>query len=116
MRAAGGLTEPELRDLAESPRTPEPPAGGSSHRITDVRYLIEIGPDPDPDMNIVSRLRLDGHDLEAAVADARRTFREAGRHQATWEVGSGATPLGLVERLRAFGMTDHDPGSMLALA
>jgi GNAT superfamily N-acetyltransferase len=119
MRPAGGLTPIDaaaLRDLAESPPSPEPPAGSSSRRITDDRYLIEIGPDPDPDMNVVSRLRLDGHDLETAVADARQTFREAGRREATWEVGSGATPSGLVDRLHALGMTGHEPGSMLALA
>ncbi|HET7429554.1 MAG TPA: GNAT family N-acetyltransferase, partial [Gaiellales bacterium] len=33
-----------------------------------------------------------------------------------WEVGSGSTPSGLVDRLRALGMTGHEPGSMLALA
>jgi GNAT superfamily N-acetyltransferase len=119
VRAAGGLIGIDaeaLRDLAESPPSPAPPAGGASRRISEQRYLIEIGPDPDPDMNIVSRLRLDGHDVSAAVEHARATFRAAGRREATWEVGSGATPPGLADRLRAEGMTDHEPGSMLALA
>lgn len=117
MRAAGGLTPldaAELRDLAESPPSPEPPAGSGSLRILDPRYLIEIGPDPDPDMNIVSHLRLEGHDLEGAIADARQRFRQAGRVEATWEVGSAATPAGLADRLRAAGMAEH--GRMLALA
>ena len=119
MRTAGGLTRLDaeaLRDLAESPPSPAPPAGGPSHRISEQRYMIEIGPDPDPDMNIVSRLRLDGHDITAAIEDARAAFRAAGRSEATWEVGSGATPDGLADRLRAEGMTDHEPGAMLALA
>jgi GNAT superfamily N-acetyltransferase len=119
VRAAGGLTPigaADLRDLAESPPSPAPPAGGPSRRISERRYLIEIGPDADPDMNVVFRLRLDGHDVAAAVEHARATFRAAGRHEATWEVGSGSTPPGLADRLRAEGMTDHEPGSMLALA
>ena len=78
--------------------------------------MLEIGPDPDPDMNVVSRLRLDGHDIDAAIADARSAYRAAGRTEATWEVGSGSTPAGLANRLRERGMTDHSPGSMLALA
>ncbi len=88
--------------------------GSASRRIVDQRYRIEIGPDPDPDMNIVSRLRLSGHDVPEAVADARRAFRAAGRTEATWEVGSGASPGDLLSRLRALGMTDH--AAMLALA
>ena len=69
----------ELRDLAETPPSPEPPAGSGSRRISDPRYMIEIGPDPDPDMNVVFRLRLAGHDVDACIDDARRAFREAGR-------------------------------------
>ena len=76
--------------------------------------MIEIGPDPDPDMNVVSRLRLAGHDIGAAVEEARAMYRAAGRTEATWEVGSGSTPEGLVAQLRAAGMTDHN--AMLALA
>ena len=76
--------------------------------------MIEIGPDPDPDMNVVFRLRLAGHEIDACIDDARRAFREAGRTEATWEVGSGSTPDGLVQPLRAAGMTDHN--AMLALA
>jgi GNAT superfamily N-acetyltransferase len=119
VRAAGGLTligAAALRDLAESPPSPAPPPGGSTRRISDQRYQIEIGPDPDPDMNIVSRLRLESHDVGAAISDAREAFRAAGRTEATWEVGSAATPPGLADRLRAAGMTGHEPGSMLALA
>jgi GNAT superfamily N-acetyltransferase len=119
VREAGGLTPVDaaaLRDLAESPPSPEPPAGAPSRRISDERYTIEIGPDADPDMNVVSRLQLAGHDVDAAISDARRAFRAAGRTKATWEVGSAATPAGLVDRLRARGMADHDPGWMLALA
>ena len=117
MRTAGRLTpvgSAELRDLAETPPSPEPPAGSGSRRISDPRFLIEIGPDADPDMNIVSRLRLTGHDIDAAIEDARAAFREAGRTEATWEVASGSRPEGLAPRLRTAGMTDH--GAMLALA
>ena len=67
-------------------------------------------------MNIVSRLRLDGRDLAAVVAEVHDLFAEAGRRAITWEVSSGATPAGLLEQLRGFGMETHEPASMLALA
>jgi GNAT superfamily N-acetyltransferase len=117
VRTAGSLTAADwLRDLAESPPAPEPPPGSGSRRIREQRYQLEIGPQPDPDMNVVSRLRLEGHDLRAARDDARAAFREAGRTEATWEVGTGATPPGLATALHDLGMTAHDPSHLLALA
>jgi GNAT superfamily N-acetyltransferase len=105
-----------LRDLAEDARAPQPPPGSPSRRIVSDRYVAEIGPEPDPDMNVVSRLRLQGHDVEQTVEQVRTLFRDAGRDAATWEVSSGSTPAGLLEGLRALGMTTHEPASMLALA
>jgi hypothetical protein len=64
----------------------------------------------------VSRLRLEGRDLAGVVAEVHDRFPEAGRPAITWEVSSGATPAGLLERLHGVGMETHDPASMLALA
>jgi GNAT superfamily N-acetyltransferase len=119
VRAPGDLIvvdRERLRDLAEDARAPQPPPGSPSRRIVSDRYVAEIGPEPDPDMNVVSRLRLQGHDVEQTVEQVRTLFRDAGRDAATWEVSSGSTPAGLLERLRALGMTTHEPASMLALA
>jgi GNAT superfamily N-acetyltransferase len=105
-----------LRALAEDALSPPPPPGSASRRVDEHRYVIEVGPEPSPDMNVVFRLNLDGTDIATAVGDARAVFEAAGRTAATWEVSSGATPVGLVPQLQALGMVTHDPSSMLALA
>ena len=99
-----------LRELAEDAPSPPLPPGSSSRRVAGDGYTAEIGPQNDPDMNIVSRLRLDGRDLAAVVADVHDLFAEAGRRAITWEVSSGATPAGLLEQLRGFGMADARAG------
>ena len=109
-------TRDRLRDLAECPPAPEPPAGSASSRVVTDRYIAEIGPQPDPDMNVVSRLRLDGCDLGAAVEEVRAVYRAAGRTAATWEVASGSTPAGLQPALRDLGMQTNETAWMLALA
>jgi GNAT superfamily N-acetyltransferase len=113
------LTAPDrewLRELAEDAPSPPLPPGSASRRVAGHGYNAEIGPQHDPDMNIVSRLRVEGRDLAAVVAEVHDLFAEAGRRAITWEVSSGATPPGLIERLRGFGMEPHEPASMLALA
>jgi GNAT superfamily N-acetyltransferase len=113
------LTAPDretLRELAEDAPSPPLPPGSASRRVDGDGYTAEIGPQDDPDMNIVSRLGLDGRDLAAVVAEVHDLFADAGRRAITWEVSSGATPAGLLEHLRGFGMETHEPASMLALA
>jgi GNAT superfamily N-acetyltransferase len=105
-----------LRDLAECPPAPEPPTGSASSRIVTDRYIAEIGPEPDPDMNVVSRLRLEGSDLAAVLEEVRASYRAAGRRAATWEVASGSTPSGLEATLRTLGMETNETAWMLALA
>ncbi|HEX5195734.1 MAG TPA: GNAT family N-acetyltransferase [Gaiellales bacterium] len=113
------MTAPDreaLRELAEDAPSPPLPPGSAARRVDGDGYTAEIGPQDDPDMNIVSRLRLDGRDLAAVVAEVHDLFADAGRRAITWEVSSGATPAGLLEQLRGFGMETHEPASMLALA
>ena len=110
------ITADELRDLAECPVAPAPPPGAASTRIVTDGYLLEIGPQPDPDMNVVSRLRLEGRDLPAIVDEVREVYRQAGRFAATWEVTTGSTPAGLEQALRALGMETNETAAMLALA
>ena len=105
-----------LRSLAEDALAPAPPPGTSGQRIVTDAYIVEIGPEPSPDMNIVLRLRLDGLDLIEVRDQARSLFDAAGRREATWEVASSATPDGLLDRLREIGLVDHEPSWMLALA
>ncbi len=102
--------------LAEDALAPPPPPGASSRRFVTEAYVVEVGPEPSPDMNIVLRLRLDGLDLIEVRNQARSLFDAAGRREATWEVASSATPDGLLERLREIGLVDHETASVLALA
>ena len=105
-----------LRSLAEDAPLPPLPPGSPSRRVAGTGYQAEIGPEDDPDMNVVSRLRLAGRDVAAAVEEVRELYRGERRSAATWEVSSGSTPPGLLERLRALGMETHEPSGMLALA
>jgi GNAT superfamily N-acetyltransferase len=105
-----------LRGLAEDALAPPPPPGSSSSRVVGDGYIVEIGPDPSPDLNIALRLRLEGRDVEATVIEVRQLFEQAGRRAATWEVSSGSTPSGLEQELRAVGMQTNETAAMLALA
>lgn len=108
------MTDAEtLRSLAVDAALYVP--GGAENRLVDDRFVVEVGPDPSPGMNVVSRLRL-SDDVEAAVQEVRQHYLDAGRTACTWEVGTGSTPDSLGERLLALGMTPDDPPAMLALA
>src|SRR6476469_11067005 len=79
LRAGRRLTAPDreaLRELAEDPPSPPPP-GSASRRIAGDGYTAEIGPQDDPDMNIVSRLRLDGRELATVIAEVHSLFADA---------------------------------------
>jgi GNAT superfamily N-acetyltransferase len=102
-----------LRSLAVD--TPLYLKGGPA-RVVDERFIVEIGPEPSPAMNIVSRLRFGEDDVERAVHEVRQHFLAAGRHASTWEVATGSTPAGLGERLLALGMTPDEPPTNLGLA
>jgi GNAT superfamily N-acetyltransferase len=103
-----------LRSLAEDAAA-YLPEGPGSRRIVDERYVVEIGAEPSPGHNVVSRLRL-GENVDETVRDVRRLYLDAGRDTCTWEVSTASTPDGLGERLLAVGMTPDDPPTMLALA
>ena len=106
----------DLRDLAECPVAPAPPPGAATARIVTDGYLLEIGPQPDPDMSVVSHLRLEGRDLPAVVEEVRDVYREADRFAVTWEVATGSMPAGLEQALRDLGMQTNETAAMLALA
>ena len=109
------LDREALRELAEDGLTPVPSGGGFS-RIVEPRYVLEIGPEPDPGMNIAHRLRIGEDEVEQVLAEVRSRFQDVGRRRATWEVTGASRPSGLVERLRAHGMVPDDPPQLLALA
>jgi hypothetical protein len=102
----------EVRRYAEDPSAwgPEPAPGSGFARVLDERFCILFG--PVPSFTSVSRVRLAGHDVAAAVADVRAHAAERGHRDCLWWVGSSATPDDAVERLRTEGLVpDERPGS-----
>ena len=109
------LDDEQLRSLAEDAvEHMEPPAG--EQRMADDRLIATFGSGSDPQMNVVSRLRLGSSDVDAAVDEVRAWYRRLGRDACTWEVTTASTPGDLHERLLALGMRPHDEPHMLALA
>jgi len=99
---------PATRALAEDLNMNLPQLPGVEHVVTP-RYAAIIGQGSDPHFNVVQRLRLDGADIEATVAEVRALFAARGRHRFTWEVGSSATPSDLAARFVAVGIVPDEP-------
>jgi hypothetical protein len=105
----------QLRSLAEDAAAHiEPPAG--EQRLADDRLIASFGQAADPQMNVVSRLRLEPAGVAEAVEDVRGWYRRLGRRACTWEVTTASTPPDLHQRLVALGMRPDDEPHMLALA
>jgi GNAT superfamily N-acetyltransferase len=84
---------------------PDPPAELGMQRITTPHYVLMVT--PMPSVTFVDRLRLEGADIEAVVAEVREVIRGLGRTQATWLVGPMSTPPGLADALRGLGFVPH---------
>ncbi len=76
-------------ELAENANT-YTPLGAADERIANDRYVLWMGPVDEPWANVAQRFRL----------------------ACTWEVGSHATPEGLVDRLVALGLVDDQPTAL----
>ncbi len=86
---------------------PGPPG---QERILDPRWALFINDVPDPQRNLVQRIRLQPGAVEAGVAEVRAIFRAHGRTAITWEVTATSTPADLLDRLAALGMVpDEEP-------
>ena len=104
---------PRLREIAEDLNA-NLPLGEGRQRIVDDRFVIWIGTRDHPAFTVVQRLRLQGHDVAATVAEVRELLATRfDRHRASWEVGSSAEPADLEEQLVALGMAP-DPEEPLA--
>jgi predicted N-acetyltransferase YhbS len=100
---------PAARELAENLNL-NLPSGPRSEKIVCDRYALCLGGRDHPAFTVVQRLRLAGEDVAATLEEVRGLLRERDRSAASWEVGSSATPDGLVAQLKALGLRDdHDP-------
>jgi hypothetical protein len=101
----------EVRRFAEDPAAwGEIGPGSALTRILTDRYCLLLG--PVPTFTTVSRLRLDPDDVSETLAEVRARVAEHGHRDATWWVGSSATPGDLADRLQTHGLVpDERPGS-----
>ena len=110
---AGGVDE-HLRSIAENANTHQPLAPGHERIITE-RFVLWMGIRSEPAWNVVQRLRLSPETIEPTVAQVHAILAARGRTECSWEVGSSATPPGLVEELRRRGMVDDDDPEVIGM-
>lgn len=94
--------------LAEDANT-HTPLGEGDERIVRDRFVLWMGPGEEPHWNVAQRFRMRADELDEVRAEVHALLRERGRQACTWEVGSSATPPGLVALLRSRGLTPDEP-------
>ena len=97
-----------LLEVAENANT-YTPLGPTDERIVDDRFVLWMGRGDEPGWNVAQRFRLRGDEVESVRDEIHGILRARGRTACTWEVGSSATPVDLVDRLLALGLVDDDP-------
>ncbi len=98
-------------ELAENANT-YTPLGPTDERIVNDRYVLWMGRGDDPASNVAQRFRLRPDEIDSAREEIHGILRAKGRTACTWEVGSHATPVGLVDRLLALGLVDDQPTAL----
>jgi GNAT superfamily N-acetyltransferase len=99
----GGMAHHPLAAVAEDLVASLPtPADG--HRLDRPWGVLRHAGRHGRDFCNVARVRLDPHDVEAAVAEAREWFGGLGQPEHAWWLGPSAQPGDLEARLRAAGL------------
>lgn len=100
---------PEILAIAETLNLCLPPPP-DEERVIGPRFAAFINPKPDPQRNLVQRVRVAPAEVEALVEEVHALFLSRGRTEITWEMGPSTTPGDLHERLLALGMVpDGEP-------
>jgi hypothetical protein len=100
----------DLRRFAEDPPAwgDIDPCSGLERVLTD-RYCLLFG--PSRTSTLVCRLRLDPEEVPEAIHEVREEIARREHRQATWRIGTSATPVDLVDRLAAHGFVPSEvPG------
>lgn len=98
-------------ELAENANT-YTPLGSADERIVDDRYVLWMGSGDEPGWNVAQRFRLRADEIDEVREEIHGLLRARGRTACTWEIGSHATPEGLVNRLLALGLVDDEPTAL----
>src|SRR4051812_13696371 len=102
-------------ELAENPNTYVPLRPGHERIVTD-RYVLWLGGGDHPAWNVAQRFRFGAGELDEVRAELHAHVRARGRTACSWEVGSSATPIDLVERLLALGPVEDDEPLRVGMA
>jgi hypothetical protein len=92
-------------ELAENPNTYVPLRPGRERIVTD-RYVIYFGGGDHPAFNVAQRFRFEPEEVDEVRGEIHGHLRARGLNACSWEIGSSATPVDLVERLLALGLTE----------
>lgn len=102
-------------ELAENPNTYVPLRRGSERIVTD-RYVLWLGQGDHPAWTVAQRFRFRADELGDVRAELHEHARVRGRTGLSWEVGSSATPVDLVDRLLALGLVEDDEPLRVGMA
>lgn len=97
-----------ILELAENANSYTPLGPHEERDVTD-RYVLWMGRGDAPGWNVAQRFRLRDDEVESVRDAIHARLRAKGRTGCTWEVGTHATPSGLVDRLLALGLIDDEP-------
>lgn len=102
-------------ELAENPNTYVPLRPGSERIVTD-RYVLWLGQGDHPAWTVAQRFRFRADELGDVRAELHDHARARGRTGLSWEVGSSATPVDLVDRLLGLGLVEDDEPLRVGMA
>jgi hypothetical protein len=97
-----------ILELAENANSYTPLGPHDERDFTD-RYVLWMGRGDAPGWNVAQRFRLRDDEVESVRDAIHARLRAKGRTGCTWEVGTHATPSGLVDRLLSLGLVDDEP-------
>ena len=102
-------------ELAENPNA-YVPVGAGNERIAADRYVLWLGTGDDPVWNVAQRFRLRAEEIDEVRNEIHGHVRAKGRTACSWEVGSSATPVDLVDRLLERGLVEDDEPLRVGMA
>ena len=98
-------------ELAENANT-YTPLGPTDERVVTDRYVLWMGSGEEPGWNVAQRFRFELEELNEVREEIHGHVRRRRRSACSWEVGTHARPIGLVEQLHELGLVDDVPTSL----